>query len=65
MPRPLQAPDGQPLEYDAARALFRRDPERSWAAYVAGALVVLQRERGARFQDDLSILVASGEGLAC
>jgi galactokinase len=32
---------------------------RSWAAYVAGALVVLMRERGARFADGISMLVAS------
>ncbi|KAI7840483.1 hypothetical protein COHA_005784 [Chlorella ohadii] len=53
------APGGQPLSYEAARALFKRDPQRSWAAYVAGALLVLQREKGARFEDGLSILVAS------
>ncbi|PRW59111.1 L-arabinokinase-like isoform X2 [Chlorella sorokiniana] len=53
------APGGQPLTYEAARALFKRDPQRSWAAYVAGGLVVLQRETGARFEDGLSILVAS------
>jgi L-arabinokinase len=32
---------------------------RSWAAYVAGALVVLMRERGAAFPDGLSVLVYS------
>ena len=32
---------------------------RSWAAYVAGALVVLMRERGMRFADGLSILISS------
>ena len=32
---------------------------RSWAAYVAGALVVLMRERGARFADGISMLIAS------
>ena len=31
----------------------------SWAAYVAGALVVLMRERGMRFADGLSILISS------
>lgn len=53
-------PGGQPISYEAARALFRADASRAWAAYVAGAVVVLQRERGARFADSLSILVASG-----
>lgn len=28
-----------------------------WAAYVAGTLLVLMRELGARFQDSISILV--------
>ena len=32
---------------------------RSWAAYVAGALVVLMRERGMRFADGFSILISS------
>lgn len=58
---PKQAPGGQPLAYEAARALFTRDPQRSWSGYVAGALVVLQREKGARFEDGLSILVSSGD----
>ena len=31
----------------------------SWAAYVAGALVVLMRERGMRFADGLSVLISS------
>jgi galactokinase len=32
---------------------------RSWAAYVAGALIVLMHECGARFTDGISILVSS------
>jgi len=31
----------------------------SWAAYVAGALIVLMRELGVRFSDGLSILISS------
>ena len=57
----MQAPGGQPLPYEAARALFKRDSQRSWSGYVAGALVVLQREKGARFEHGLSILVSSGD----
>lgn len=45
----LYRPGGEPLSYDAARALFRRDPKDTWAAYVAGCLVVLAHERGVRF----------------
>lgn len=57
----MQAPGGQSLPYEAARALFKRDPQRSWSGYVAGALVVLQQEKGACFEDGLSILVSSGD----
>eukprot|EP00897_Mesotaenium_endlicherianum_P001404 jgi/Mesen1/1291/ME000013S00789 len=35
------------------------DPSQAWAAYVAGAVLVLMREKGARFRDGLAILVAS------
>ena len=31
----------------------------SWAAYVAGAVIVLMRERGMRFAEGLSILISS------
>jgi galactokinase len=53
------APSATPLEYPAARALFRRDPERHWAAYAAGALVVLMRECGTGFDSGLRLLVRS------
>lgn len=53
-------PDGsQPISYEEARAYFRRDPALSWAAYVAGALVVLMREKGLRPSDGISVLVSS------
>lgn len=57
----VDAASGSPISYEEAREYFRREPASSWAAYVAGALVVLMRERGARFPDSISILVASGE----
>jgi galactokinase len=50
---------GEPLDYGTARAYFRRNPERQWAAYVAGAFLVLMRERNVRFQDGARILIAS------
>jgi L-arabinokinase len=50
---------GQPVDYAAARQLFRRDPSRSWAAYVAGAFLVLMRERGFRFPEGARILISS------
>ena len=36
---------GDPVDYEAARARFERDPARHWAAYVAGVFLVLMRER--------------------
>ncbi|KAG2442516.1 hypothetical protein HXX76_002602 [Chlamydomonas incerta] len=37
-------PEGQPLEYEAAQALFKATSATSWAAYIAGCLLVLARE---------------------
>src|SRR5207302_1350249 len=50
---------GKPIAYAEARALFARDPARHWAAYVAGAFLVLMRERGAAFDHGANILVTS------
>ena len=38
--------DGRPIDYAAARSLFKRDPQARWVAYVAGVFLVLMRERG-------------------
>jgi L-arabinokinase len=51
--------DGEPITYDAARSYFQRDPARRWAAYAAGALLVLMRERGVRFGQGARILISS------
>jgi L-arabinokinase len=51
--------DGRPLPYEAAREMFRRDPARRWAAYAAGAFLVLMRERGAVFREGARILIDS------
>ena len=40
------APGGRFVSYEDARRLFARDADQRWAAYVAGAFVVLGRERG-------------------
>ena len=53
------APGGAPLDYAAARALLGADPRRRWAAYVAGALVVLGRERGVPATRGARLLVDS------
>lgn len=49
-----------PCTYDAALEYFRRDPTMHWAAYVAGAFLVLMRERGLRTAGSgADILIAS------
>jgi L-arabinokinase len=50
---------GNPLNYESARAYFRRDAARHWAAYVAGAFLVLMRERHLGFQEGARILIVS------
>jgi L-arabinokinase len=47
------------IEYQAARARFSRDPADHWAAYVAGAFLVLMRERGVKFDEGARILISS------
>ena len=46
VPLDVIAPGGAPVTYEAARAWFAEEPARHWAAYVAGAWLVLARERG-------------------
>ena len=49
-----------PITYEAARALFKANPSTLWAAYVAGCLLVLAREKGVDFgADGLTILLRS------
>lgn len=50
---------GQPLPYKAARAYFKRNPAQHWAAYVAGAFLVLMRERKVHFAGGARILIHS------
>jgi galactokinase len=45
--------------YEEARERLGRDPASAWAAYVAGVLVVMARELGARFPRGLRVLVSS------
>jgi L-arabinokinase len=51
--------DGQPIEYDEARAYFKRDNTQQWAAYVAGVFLVLMRELGTRFNQGARVLISS------
>src|SRR5262249_38207687 len=50
---------GTPVDYDTARAYFARDPGNQWASYVAGAFLVLMRERSVTFSEGARILIAS------
>ena len=59
IPLEALAPGGVPVGYAEARAFFRRDPGRAWAAYAAGALLVLGRELGVRFDDGVRLLIRS------
>lgn len=66
---PLQAlVDGEASTYNLCRAFFERDAETRWAAYVAGALLVLIREKGLRVEGGLRIAIVSrvpeGKGVA-
>jgi L-arabinokinase len=51
--------DGHPIEYDEARAYFKRDNTQQWAAYVAGVFLVLMRELGTRFNQGARVLISS------
>jgi galactokinase len=57
-----------PLSYERARALLAADPRRAWAAYAAGALVVLHGELGRALRHGLRLQVWSevpvGKGLS-
>jgi L-arabinokinase len=46
-------------DYESARARFANDSESQWAAYVAGTLLVLIREKNCVFDDGISILIKS------
>ena len=48
-----------PAAYHEAALYFRREPERHWASYVAGAFLVLMRERGCVFDKGARILISS------
>lgn len=49
----------EPLSYDAARAHFHRSPRDHWAAYVAGCVLVLAREKQVKLSGGLNILIDS------
>ncbi|KAK7260752.1 hypothetical protein RIF29_27049 [Crotalaria pallida] len=51
--------EGKPISYEEAKKYFAQDPSQKWAAYVAGAILVLMHELGVRFEDSISMLVSS------
>jgi L-arabinokinase len=51
--------DGAPLAYAEACAYFQERPRNHWASYVAGAFLVLMRERGIRFAEGARLLIRS------
>jgi L-arabinokinase len=59
VPLHVLAPDGEPIDYAAARALFPHGSDRHWAAYVAGLFLVLMRERAASFTSGARIVIDS------
>ena len=63
----LMKPDGA-VDYTSVRQALRQQPSSAWAAYVAGAVVVLAGEMGVRFTNGLRLLIASsvpeGRGLS-
>lgn len=60
--------DGKPISYADAHSFFQREPNNRWAAYIAGAFLVLMRERGVKFTQGANILihssVPSGKGVS-
>lgn len=57
LPLAALCPPARPLDYLAAHRLLTSEPQHAWAAYVAGVLVVLQREEHLIFPQGLRIFV--------
>ncbi|RDY10485.1 L-arabinokinase [Mucuna pruriens] len=49
----------KPISYEKAKKYFAQDPSQKWAAYVAGAFLVLMTELGVQFEDSIAMLVSS------
>lgn len=60
--------DAQPIGYTLAQRYFKRNHRTAWAAYVAGAWLVLMREKDVHFTDGARLLihsaVPSGKGVS-
>ncbi len=51
--------NGELFNYDSARASFKKNPGIHWAAYVAGAFLVLKKEKKLDFKHGANILIHS------
>ncbi|HEY6329261.1 MAG TPA: galactokinase family protein [Blastocatellia bacterium] len=51
--------DGEPISYAEAQRIFKARAQDAWAAYVAGAFLVLMREKGLTLQVGARILIDS------
>jgi len=51
--------NGRVIDYPSAQAYFWRQPDSRWAAYVAGAFLVLQKERDVTFSGGARLLITS------
>jgi L-arabinokinase len=50
---------GSPIDYPAAQKYFRKNAATSWAAYAAGAFLVLLKEKNVSFKSGARILIHS------
>jgi len=57
LPLAQLCPPAAPLDYGDARQLLTAEASTAWAAYIAGVMVVLQRETGLEFHHGLKIFV--------
>jgi galactokinase len=53
------APGGEPIAYDSARKVFAPGSDRHWAAYCAGPLLVLMRDRNLQLRGGVRIVIDS------
>lgn len=51
--------NGSAIDYSTAQKYFRKNPATQWAAYAAGAFLVLMKERSATFKAGARILIYS------
>ena len=51
--------NGKSIDYNSAKAFFKKAPGTHWAAYVAGAFLVLEKEKNVNFKQGAHILIHS------